>query len=29
MICFSGYISVSMDCADDRYMYFDLGVMLA
>jgi hypothetical protein len=29
MICFSRYIGVSMDCADDRYMYFDSGAMLA
>jgi hypothetical protein len=29
MICFGGYIRVLMDCADDGYVYFDLGVMLA
>jgi hypothetical protein len=29
MICFRGYIGVSMDCADDGYMYSDLGAMLA
>jgi hypothetical protein len=29
VICFGGYISVSMDCMDDRYVYFDSGVMLA
>jgi hypothetical protein len=29
MICFGGYVGVLMDCADDGYVYFDLGVMLA
>jgi hypothetical protein len=28
VICFSRYINVSMDCADDGYMYFDLGATL-
>jgi hypothetical protein len=28
MICFGRYIGVSMDCADDGYMYFDSEVML-
>jgi hypothetical protein len=28
MICFGGYVRVSIDCADDRYVYFDLGAML-
>jgi hypothetical protein len=26
---FGRYIGVSMDCVDDRYVYFDLGAMLA
>jgi hypothetical protein len=29
VICLGEYIGVSMDCADDRYVYFDLGAMLA
>jgi len=29
VICFGRYIGVSMDCADDGYVYFDSGVMLA
>jgi hypothetical protein len=29
MICFGGYVGVSMDCADDGYVCFDLGAMLA
>jgi hypothetical protein len=29
VICFGGYVGVSMDCADDGYVYFDLGAMFA
>jgi hypothetical protein len=29
VISLGGYVGVSMDCADDGYVYFDLGVMLA
>jgi hypothetical protein len=28
VVCFGGDIGVSMDCADDAYMYFDSGAML-